>query len=50
MAVIGPRPLLVKYLDRYDKEQIHRHDVLPGLTGLAQANGRNGLSWDEKFK
>lgn len=50
MAVIGPRPLLVKYLNRYDKEQIRRHDVLPGLTGLAQANGRNGLSWDEKFK
>jgi len=50
MAVIGPRPLLVKYLDRYDSEQIHRHDVRPGLTGLAQANGRNGLSWEEKFR
>ena len=50
MAVIGPRPLLVRYLPRYSKSQIHRHDILPGLTGLAQASGRNELGWDEKFR
>lgn len=50
MAIIGPRPLLVRYLDRYSEEQHHRHDVRPGLTGYAQANGRNTLSWEEKFK
>ena len=50
MAFIGPRPLLVRYLDRYSEEQRHRHDVRPGLTGYAQAHGRNSLSWDEKFK
>ena len=49
MALIGPRPLLVKYLDRYSEEQRHRHDVRPGLTGYAQAHGRNALSWEERF-
>ena len=50
MSVVGPRPLLVKYLSRYNEEQRHRHDVRPGLSGLAQINGRNGLSWEEKFR
>ncbi len=50
MAIIGPRPLLVRYLPRYNEEQHHRHDVRPGLTGYAQAHGRNAVSWDEKFK
>lgn len=49
MAIIGPRPLLVKYLDRYSEEQRHRHDVRPGLTGYAQAHGRNALSWEDRF-
>ena len=49
MALIGPRPLLVKYLPRYNEEQRHRHDVRPGLTGYAQAHGRNSVSWEDKF-
>ena len=49
MALIGPRPLLVKYLERYNEEQRHRQDVRPGLTGYAQAHGRNGVSWEDKF-
>ena len=50
MAIIGPRPLLVRYLDRYSEEQHHRHDVRPGLTGYAQAHGRNALSWEDRFE
>ena len=50
MALVGPRPLLVRYLDRYSEEQRHRHDVRPGLTGYAQAHGRNALTWEERFK
>lgn len=49
MSIIGPRPLLVQYLDRYNEEQHHRHDVRPGLTGYAQAHGRNCVSWENKF-
>lgn len=49
MAIVGPRPLLVRYLDRYNDEQRHRHDVRPGLTGYAQAHGRNAVSWEDKF-
>lgn len=49
MSLVGPRPLLVRYLDRYTREQMHRHDMPPGITGWAQINGRNALSWDAKF-
>lgn len=49
MGICGPRPLLVEYLPYYTKEERHRHDVRPGLTGLAQVNGRNTLTWEEKF-
>ncbi len=49
MSIVGPRPLLVEYLPYYTEEERHRHDVRPGLTGLAQVNGRNDLTWEQKF-
>ena len=50
MSIVGPRPLLVQYLPLYNEEQRHRHDVRPGLTGWAQVNGRNAISWEERFR
>ena len=50
ISLVGPRPLLMEYLPFYSKEQARRHEVKPGITGWAQVNGRNGLSWEEKFK
>ena len=49
MSLVGPRPLLVQYLERYSPEQARRHDILPGITGWAQVNGRNAITWEDKF-
>jgi lipopolysaccharide/colanic/teichoic acid biosynthesis glycosyltransferase len=50
MSLVGPRPLLMQYLDRYTPEQARRHDVLPGMIGWAQINGRNAVTWEDKFR